>query len=128
MFLHSISSSFPEHVFTQQEAHAGLSKTRSFESLRSSSQGLLERILLKPGAIETRHFCTDDLPSLVDCDAGELNDLFEVEGSKLSINALSSCLDEASMGADELDALVVCTCTGYLCPGLSSYVAEVLGM
>ena len=30
--------------------------------------------------------------------------------------------------ADELDALFVCTCTGYLCPGVSSHVAEQLGM
>ncbi len=30
--------------------------------------------------------------------------------------------------AAELDALLVCTCTGYLCPGLTSYVAEELGL
>jgi alkylresorcinol/alkylpyrone synthase len=28
----------------------------------------------------------------------------------------------------ELDALFVCTCTGYLCPGISSHVAEHLGL
>src|SRR5207249_8808245 len=28
----------------------------------------------------------------------------------------------------ELDALVISTCTGYLCPGLTSYVAERLGL
>jgi alkylresorcinol/alkylpyrone synthase len=28
----------------------------------------------------------------------------------------------------EVDALVICTCTGYLCPGVSSYVAESLGL
>ena len=28
----------------------------------------------------------------------------------------------------ELDALLICTCTGYLCPGLTSYVAEQLGL
>ena len=28
---------------------------------------------------------------------------------------------------DEVDALVISTCTGYLCPGLTSYVSERLG-
>jgi alkylresorcinol/alkylpyrone synthase len=27
-----------------------------------------------------------------------------------------------------VDALLICTCTGYLCPGLTSYVAEQLGL
>jgi alkylresorcinol/alkylpyrone synthase len=37
-------------------------------------------------------------------------------------------LEEAGVTAKELDALFVCTCTGYLCPGVSSHVAEQLGM
>ena len=32
------------------------------------------------------------------------------------------------MRPGELDALLICTCTGYLCPGLTSYVAEDLGI
>jgi predicted naringenin-chalcone synthase len=30
--------------------------------------------------------------------------------------------------AAEVDALFVCTCTGYLCPGVSSHIAELTGM
>ena len=30
--------------------------------------------------------------------------------------------------AADVDALFLCTCTGYLCPGVSSYVAEQMGM
>jgi alkylresorcinol/alkylpyrone synthase len=37
-------------------------------------------------------------------------------------------LDEAGVKPEDLDALFVCTCTGYLCPGVSSHVAELLGM
>lgn len=128
MQLVSIASSFPPHRFTQQEAYEGLSQTRSFSELRSSARQLLSRILLKPGAIETRHFCTGDLAALVDRDAGELNRMFESEGRKLAADSLQKALLEAGIGASDLDALVVCTCTGYLCPGLSSHVAELLGM
>lgn len=128
MQLTSIASSFPRHRFTQREAYEGLSQTRSFAKLRSGSRLLLGRLLLKPGAIETRHFCTDDLPSLVDRDAGELNRLFESEGRQLASDALEAALGKAGLKPNELDALVLCTCTGYLCPGLSSHVAEQLGL
>ena len=30
--------------------------------------------------------------------------------------------------AAEIDAVIISTCTGYLCPGLTSYVSERLGM
>src|SRR5215204_2982374 len=42
----------------------------------------------------------------------------------LALNSLA----EASMSAEEIDAVIVSTCTGYLCPGLSSYVAGNLGL
>ena len=32
------------------------------------------------------------------------------------------------MAASDIGAVVVSTCTGYLCPGLSGYVAEALGL
>ena len=37
-------------------------------------------------------------------------------------------LADAAVAADEIDAVVVSTCTGYLCPGLSGYVVERLGL
>ena len=35
---------------------------------------------------------------------------------------------DASLSPTDIDAVVVSTCTGYLCPGLSSYVVERLGL
>jgi alkylresorcinol/alkylpyrone synthase len=37
-------------------------------------------------------------------------------------------LQQAGLGARDIDAVVVSTCTGYLCPGLTSYVAENLSL
>lgn len=37
-------------------------------------------------------------------------------------------LARADFAAQDVDALLVSTCTGYLCPGLTSYVAERLGL
>ena len=37
-------------------------------------------------------------------------------------------LASAGIEAQDIDAVVVSTCTGYLCPGLSGYVVERLGL
>jgi alkylresorcinol/alkylpyrone synthase len=42
----------------------------------------------------------------------------------LSVESLERALASAGVMAEELGFLAVTTCTGYLCPGLSSYVAE----
>jgi alkylresorcinol/alkylpyrone synthase len=37
-------------------------------------------------------------------------------------------LQRATLRPEDIDAVVVTTCTGYLCPGLTSYVTEQLGL
>jgi predicted naringenin-chalcone synthase len=58
----------------------------------------------------------------------ELNRKFEELAPQLGWCALGSSLQKAGLPNRALDALVVCTCTGYLCPGLSSYIAERAGL
>ena len=45
----------------------------------------------------------------------------------LAAQAAERALANAGSRAEEIDALVISTCTGYLCPGLTSYVGEQLG-
>ena len=35
---------------------------------------------------------------------------------------------DAGISRHEIDALIISTCTGYLCPGLTSYISESLGL
>ena len=53
---------------------------------------------------------------------------FERQAPMLAHEALAKALERAGIAADELDALFLCTCTGYLCPGVTSHVAEQAGM
>jgi len=46
----------------------------------------------------------------------------------LASQAAANALKDAALQSDEIDALIVSTCTGYLCPGLTSYVSERLGL
>ena len=42
--------------------------------------------------------------------------------------AAQRALKNADCPPEEIDAVLVSTCTGYLCPGLTSYVSEQLGL
>jgi predicted naringenin-chalcone synthase len=42
--------------------------------------------------------------------------------------AAERALADAGLDAGDIDAVIISTCTGYLCPGLTSYVTERLGL
>jgi alkylresorcinol/alkylpyrone synthase len=61
-------------------------------------------------------------------DAEGLHRSFERAAPELAALALTAALGQCDQPPSRLDALFVCSCTGYLCPGLSSYVSERLGL
>src|SRR5262249_1847926 len=46
----------------------------------------------------------------------------------LATLAAQRALQDAQLTPADIDAVIVSTCTGYLCPGLTSYVTERLGL
>jgi predicted naringenin-chalcone synthase len=89
---------------------------------------ILKTILRGEHGIAKRHIAMPDVTNVFDLSPDQLNAAFRIEGPRLAGRALTAALAKAGARADQLDALLVCTCTGYLCPGISSYVAEQLGL
>ncbi|MGC6426836.1 MAG: type III polyketide synthase [Akkermansiaceae bacterium] len=128
MFLESIASAFPESSYTQPESYEFSVRTDPVRELDTRSRALLKKVLLGDSGIEKRHFATPDPARMFDSSAQELNEYFEREAPALSSAALEKALEKSGLAAADLDALIICTCTGYLCPGVTSHVAEQLGM
>ncbi|MDP4642839.1 MAG: stilbene synthase [Opitutales bacterium] len=128
MYLQSISRAVPKASYTQSECWDILTVSPEFNELSSRAQTLLQKVLQGDTGIQKRHFATQDVSRLFSLDAQTLNQNFEQHAPALSEEALRKALDRAQINAAALDALFICTCTGYLCPGLSSYVAEALGL
>ena len=126
MFLHSISHALPERSWTQTECWEAVRDSAAMQQLHPRSQGLLEKVLLGDSGIATRHFATDALTTLFDRNAEQLSTTFEKEAATLATTALQRAMEQAEIGS--VDALIICTCTGYLCPGLTSHVAEQAGL
>jgi len=128
MYLHSLANVVPTQRLTQRECWEILRHSPAAQKLRPGSRALLEKILTRDNGIETRHFAVGDLDKIFDLDAEALNHAFEREAPALGERALRAALADAHLTPGDLDDLVICTCTGYLCPGLSSFVAERLGL
>jgi predicted naringenin-chalcone synthase len=128
MYLQSIASAFPPAVLRQQDCFAIMQQSEWFAECTPRSQQLLEKVMMGESGIEQRHYACDDLPRLFSYGAQDLNERYEAEAPKLASEALQKALEQAGIKASELDALFVCTCTGYLCPGVTSHVAEMLGL
>jgi predicted naringenin-chalcone synthase len=97
--------------------------------LRPRSAGILEKVLTHGSSgIERRNLALPQIDAAFSEDAETLNRNFEREAPPLASEALRSALENAGLRASDLDALFLCTCTGYLCPGVTSHVAEQLGM
>jgi len=129
MYLTSLATSNPPHTFTQAETWQALQTHPDIGDLKPRSLSLLEKILCNGSSgIGTRQFTAADLAPVFRHDAEHLNRSFETHAPALAADALSKALDKAGLAPESIDALFLCTCTGYLCPGPSSHVAESLGL
>jgi len=95
----------------------------------SRRSGLILQSVLRDGSgVSRRQFALPDIEHVLSLTPDALNEAFRREAPRLAARALDSALVKAGLNAGQLDALLICTCTGYLCPGVTSYVAELLGL
>jgi predicted naringenin-chalcone synthase len=128
MYLHALTTAVPPRKYTQPECWSIVEHSPIRDQLGRRSSLTLQAILRGGSGVDTRHFAAPDIPTIFGRTSDELNHIFRAEAPKLAARAVSDALEKSGTRAQELDALIVTTCTGYLCPGVSSYVAEQLGL
>jgi alkylresorcinol/alkylpyrone synthase len=128
MYLHALATAVPPASYTQAECWDLAQRSPVRARLHKRSMLILQTILRSEHGIAKRHFAMPDLANVYDLSPDQLNKTFREEAPRLAGRALTDALEKARVRADEVDALLICTCTGYLCPGLTSYVAEQLGL
>jgi alkylresorcinol/alkylpyrone synthase len=128
MHLQALATAVPATRFAQSDCWEILQRSSARDRLSKRSRLILHRILTHDHGIATRHFAMPDIERVFDRTPDELNATFRTEAPALAGRALALALERANVRTADLDALIICTCTGYLCPGLTSYVAEHLGL
>jgi predicted naringenin-chalcone synthase len=96
--------------------------------LSERATALLQRVFVSNNSIGFRHFGMDSLADIVRSSQDELIARYQEYAVRTAVEAARCALDSAGLAVDDVDAIVVNSCTGYLCPGLTSYVSEALGL
>ncbi len=128
MYLLSLATAVPPASFSQLDCWKIIERSDVRSRLKKRSLLILNTILKSDHGISERHFAVPNIEGVFNLSIDELNAAFRVEAPKLAGTALTRALDRAGLRPGDLDALLICTCTGYLCPGISSYVAEQMGI
>jgi predicted naringenin-chalcone synthase len=128
MYLHALATAVPPVTFTQPQCWDLITGSPENRRLSSRSLALLNAVLNKDSGIAQRHFAVPDVSAIFNCTPDQLNETFRLAAPALASRALTAALAKAGLRPNQLDALIICTCTGYLCPGVTSYVSEQLGL
>ena len=129
MYLRSIATAVPPRSFTQDSCWKTMRENGLLTRLNPRSANLLEKVLSNGGSgIERRNLALDSIDEAFGHGPETLNNSFEREAPPLAATALIEALEKSGITPTGVDALFVATCTGYLCPGVSSHLAERTGM
>jgi predicted naringenin-chalcone synthase len=110
-----------------QAFSAELVKKHYAPQLNARSLGLIRATFSHPG-IRKRHFAVDDPAQIMDESPDRKIARFTEKAIELAGQAVTKALDQAGVSAEDVTCLVVNTCTGYICPGISTYLIERLGL
>jgi len=128
MFVHGLGTAHPARRYTKAECWDAFQTSAWFAKLDRRSRAIAQTVLLGDNGIEARRLALKSLDEVFDIDPDTLHSRFIEHAPKLAAAAATKALRDAQLDTDEIDGLVVSTCTGYLCPGLSGYVVERLGL
>jgi alkylresorcinol/alkylpyrone synthase len=127
MFLTGLGTAVPPRSFSQAECWDAVQRARS-PALTARTRAVLQGILTHDSGIARRALALDSLDESFEIDPDTLHRRFERHAPALASQAAAQALAQARLRAGDIDAVVVSTCTGYLCPGLTSYVTERAGL
>src|ERR1700744_4384107 len=128
MFITGLGTAAPEQRYTQAQCWDALQNSDRFQQLTPRSRAIPRKVLTGANGIATRHLSLDNLADAFDLTPDALHARFTHNAPLLATQAAERALADAKIKPAEIDAIIASTCTGYLCPGLTSYIGERLGL
>ncbi|MBI5307415.1 MAG: type III polyketide synthase [Planctomycetes bacterium] len=125
VYIASTSVALPPYSVNQSQAEAFLVKYYS-NKLSKRSLAILHKVFAHPG-VSRRHLAIENIECLISEDPDSRIARFTQWAVDLSARAIVNALSQAGLTVNEVSGLVVNTCTGYICPGISTYLIERLG-
>jgi alkylresorcinol/alkylpyrone synthase len=128
VYLNGIGTATPPSRYTKLDCWEAFRHSEWFERLSERTRALARAVLLRENGMEARRLAVSSLAEVFRIDPETLHRRFLETAPELATRAGAAALDNAGLNTGDIDAIVVSTCTGYLCPGLTGYVIERLGL
>jgi len=128
VFVNALGTAVPAQRYTKSDCLTAFAASEWYERLDAKSRALAKIVLTRNNGIEARRLAVDSLDQVFAIDPDTLQHRFALHAPRLASEAGLGALRRAALEPAAIDALIVSTCTGYLCPGLTGYVAERLGL
>lgn len=128
MFVSGIGTATPPQRYSKAECRQAFVNAGAYARLDERARFVLDTVLQHENGIATRHLALDPLEQAFEMDPDTLHRRFAANAPKLASEAARKALADAGLQVGDIDAVIVSTCTGYLCPALSGYVIEQLGL
>jgi predicted naringenin-chalcone synthase len=128
MFFIGLGTAVPPQRYVQHDSWTALNDWPQFSRLQPRSRAILKKVLCGDNGIDARHLALDPLAEVFDQTPDALQARFTRHAPALAAEAGLHALKNAGCRPEEMDAVLISTCTGYLCPGLTGYVSEQLGL
>ncbi|HEX5207309.1 MAG TPA: 3-oxoacyl-[acyl-carrier-protein] synthase III C-terminal domain-containing protein [Steroidobacteraceae bacterium] len=128
VYLNGIGTATPPSRYTKLDCWEAFRHSDWFERLSVRTRALAQAVLLGENGMEARRLAVASLAEAFRIDPDTLHRRFLDTAPALASRAGAAALDDAGVETHDIDAIVISTCTGYLCPGLSGYVIERLGL
>lgn len=124
MFFIGIGTATPSARYTKAECLEAFQNSEWYGRLDARAHFVARTVLQRNNGIEARRLAVDSLDEVFRIDPDTLARRFLENAPVLAAQAGLRALAQSGLTAEQIDAVVVSTCTGYLCPGLSGYVVE----
>ena len=128
MFITGLGTATPARRYLQSECWEAAKGEKELERLTPRSRAIVKKILLGDNGITSRYLALDSITEVFGATADSLHQRFAKYAPQLATQAAEKALQSAGIKPAQVDAVIISTCTGYLCPGLTSYVSETLAL
>lgn len=125
----AIGTAVPPFMLAQEDAER-LMVLHYKDELSPRSMDVLRQVL-RHKSVRTRYASVnslEELPGIKNEDPDKRIGRFTEWAVRLSAGALQKALDKAGLTVDDLTGVIVNTCTGYICPGIATYLVEKMGI
>src|SRR5438093_11162049 len=128
MFIMGLGTATPPNRYLQTDCWTAAQEEKQFRQLTPRARAIVKKILFGNNGITSGYLALDSIKEVFEADADLLHQRFAQNAPRLATQAAARSLQAAATEPRQIDAVLVSTCTGYLCPGLTSYVSERLGL